>query len=175
MSVRFATYGAHTFYGGYRFDRWLAFVGMVQNPRTQYREAIIGVGTTVVLGGQGPSMLIGVALADATDAAYSQWYFLPTVRVGRWLLDGTVEGYLPLGRAGSPQLGATPANLVYRVSGAAAVGVSYAGGVQRGAPPTHAFGPSVRLTIPSGTLSIDALRALSATRSELRITALVSF
>lgn len=175
MSVRFATHGAHTLYGGYQFERWLVFVGMVQNVRTQYREAIVGAGATVAFPRVGRNLLLGLALADASDAPYVQWYALPSIRAGRMLLDGTVEGYVPLAQRGSEQLGATPLNLVYVWTRDLALGASYVGGGQRDVAPTHAIGPSLRLSIPSGTVAIDALRAVRGTRNEMRVTAIVSF
>ncbi len=174
MSARFASQGAHTFYGGYRIRRALAFIGLVVNPRTQYREAIVGLASTFQAR-PGVSFLGGIGLADATDAPYSQLYLLPSVRIGRYLLDGTIEGYLPISSRGASQVGTTPINLLVQASPRVALGVSYVLGAQRGASPSHAFGPSARFRIPAGSLSLDLLKGVGRVPNEFRLTAQVSY
>lgn len=174
MSARFASVGALTLYGGYRVGALLGFVGLVQNPRTEYREAIVGIGRTFAFGSR-TSLLAGLAVADASDAEYTQVYLLPQVVVGALLFDGTIEGYLPMGARGGAQLSATPLNLLYRPVGRHAVGVSYVNGIQRGQTPVHALGPSLRLGIPHGTLALDVLHNTGQRTRDVRVTAQVAY
>lgn len=174
MSARFASAGALTLYGGYRVGALLGFVGLVQNPRTEYREAIVGIGRTFGFGARN-SLLAGLAVADASDARYTQVYLLPLVVAGPLLLDGTLEGYLPLGARGAAQLSASPLNLLYRPGARHAIGLSYVNGIQRGQTPAHAVGPSLRLGIPHGTLALDVLHSVGLQRRDLRLTAQVAY
>jgi hypothetical protein len=169
MSVRFASRSSLTFYGGYAVGPALGFVGFVQNPRSQYREAIVGVGKTVGTA-RGPSALIGVAAAYATDGWYTQVYVLPSVHAGRLELSGTLEFYAPLEEPGSLQFDATPAYGYLIVSPRVAFGGTYVVAVQRGQPTGHALGPSVRVAIPRGSIAIDVVRRLTVLPHELRVT-----
>src|SRR5262245_32993701 len=58
-----------------------AFVAMVQNPETQYRELIGGAFTQLNWSGQ--SVLLALAYADATDGHYAQTYVVPSFFFGR--------------------------------------------------------------------------------------------
>lgn len=171
--ARYASRAALTFYGGYQVGRILAFVGFVQNPRTNYREALLGAGATWTRGTN--SLLIGVAAADATDGWYGQLYLLPTLHLARLEISGTIEAYQPLDAGGSRQLGTTPLNALVVLSPRWAAGVSYLLSAQEGVPDGHALGPSVRVGVPKGSIRLDLIRRLRAAPNEVRLTFTTSF
>lgn len=171
--VRFASQAAHVVYSGYGTEALTGFIGLVMNPRSGYHEAILGVATTLAPS-TGASALVGVAYADASDARYVQLYINPDVRVGRMLLDGTIEGYVPLGSRGVVQMATAPLNLVVGLTGRVALGASWVGGVQQQGLPSHAIGPSLRVRIPSGRLSVDLLHGAMRAPREVRVTVVVS-
>lgn len=174
LTFRFASESALTFYGGYQIGKALAFVGVVQNPRSSYREAIVGLGATRTHGAHG-STLLGVAAAHATDGWYTQAYVLPDVRLARVHFTGTLEGYAPLTHEGRPQFYATPANLHWIVSPRFAAGATYIASAAAQSLPSHAAGLSARFAIPRGNLTLDLIRGMTRARNEIRLTFFSSF
>lgn len=173
LTVRYASSAALTFYGGYHLGPATLFVGAVQNPRTPYREAIIGAGHTRTLGRQ--ALFGALAFAAASDAPYLQGYLLPTLRTGPLELTGTLQWYEPLDRAGTRQFGSAPLNVHWVASDRLAFGASWVFGFAQGRAPEHAAGPSLRLGIPHGTLSLDLLRGLAGAPSEVRLTVFTAY
>lgn len=173
MVIRYSSQASLTFYGGYQVGRVLGFVGFVQNPRNSYREALVGVGTTMTLG-RG-SLLVGLAGADASDGWYGQLYLLPTLRTSRLELSGTIEVYQPLEAGGAYQFYTTPLNGFLVVNRDLAVGMTYLASAQAGIPDGHALGPSIRVGIPKGSLRFDLMRRVRLAPSEVRITVTTSF
>lgn len=170
MIARFASRGALTFYGGYRVGPAFGFVGMVQNPRTQYREALAGVGRNV-MAENGNGVTVGLAGAYASDGWYAQLYLLPALRTGPFDFNATIEFYEPLERDGARQIYTTPANGYLVLSNRLAVGATYLLSAQHGQAAGHAAGPSVRLTIPRGSLTLDLVGKVTRAHDEVRLTA----
>ena len=66
MFARYATASAATLYAARGFGPVGAFVGMVQNPKTPYRELIAGTYTQLTAGRQ--SVLVALGYAAETKA-----------------------------------------------------------------------------------------------------------
>ncbi|MFN8580881.1 MAG: hypothetical protein U0163_07905 [Gemmatimonadaceae bacterium] len=173
MVVRYSTAAALTFYGGYQVGKTLGFVGLVQNPRNNYREALLGAGRT--WSGGGRSILVGTAAAYASDGWYLQLYLLPTLRITRAEVSGTLEVYQPLEHAQAHQFYTTPLNAFYLLSSRAAVGVTYLISAQARRRTTQTLGPSIRVNIPSGSIRVDWQQRLAIAPSELRVTLTTAF
>lgn len=169
INVRFASRASSTFYGGYTVGRVFGFVGLVQNPRSEYREALVGVGTGLALP-SGNAVTVGGAAAYASDGWYAQVYLLPGLHAGPLRVEGTLEFYLPLERSGSAQVSASPLYTFIVASPRWSFGATYLLGLQRGLPASHGAGPSVRLTIPRGSLTLDLVRGIAVAPSEVRVT-----
>jgi len=167
--ARYATRSSLAFYGGYAFGPGFAVLALVQNPRTGYREAIVGGGAPLMQrGGLGATMVL--AAANTSDGWYAQLYVLPAVRAGRLSVDGTIEGCQPLGRGGTRELDVAPIVAVWALGRTVGVGGAYHLASPAGARAAHAAGPALRLAIPGGAVTLELLRGLVRAPSELRLT-----
>jgi hypothetical protein len=167
--ARYASRTALGFYAGYAAGPALAVVGMIQNPRTQYREAIIGAGVPLLDAG-GVDVLGTVAAANTSDGWFTQLYLLPSLRAGPVSVAATLEYYVPLDRAGVGELDVTPATAIVALSRTVGVGVVGVLSAPAGAPAHGSAGPALQLAIPRGVLRLDLLHGLGGGASELRVT-----
>jgi hypothetical protein len=168
-SFLFARYGsvnASVLYAGVGFGKAGMFFGIVQNPRSGYRELIAGGMTHVAWPRH--SLTLGLAAADASDGNYAQVYVVPDLSRGALSFDGTLEWYEPLGRAGTRQLELNPLGLFRRLGPRLSAGASYAGSFAAGSGPRHRGGPALRLAIPHGSLEVEYLAGLKRSADELR-------
>lgn len=166
LVARYATRSSLSFYGGYQLGRAFAVVGMVQNPRTGYREAILGGGWHSLSGG----LTLALAAANTSDGWFAQVYLMPSFRAGRVSVEGTVEAYQPMERRGVRELDVSPIVGLLSVSRAASVGVAYHLSAPENGPSGHAAGPALRIGIPRGSATLELLRGLARASSELRLT-----
>jgi hypothetical protein len=169
LFVRYASRTALTLYGSYGRGDLLLFAGMVQNPRTEYREAIGGVGLNLPLGNKA-SAVAATAVASATDSWYAQLYLLPSWTAGRLSVNGTFELYEPLQRAGARQLDVNPCAVLWRLVDRVEVGVAYLLFAQMGGAPTQEAGPTVRVTVPHGSLTSEFFGRIGTGLAEVRLT-----
>jgi len=142
-----------------------ALAGMVQNPRTGYREAIIGGGWQA-----DPQGALTLAAANTSGGWFAQVYALPSVRVGSVTLDATVEGYLPLGGRGVGELDISPAVALIEVAPAAGVGAAYHLSAPAVGAPGYAADPALRVTVAHCAATLELLRGIARASSELRFT-----
>ncbi len=168
--ARYASRSALGFYAGYPAGPALLVVGMIQNPRTQYREAIGGVGAHLLASGA-VDVLGTVAAANTSDGWFTQLYLLPSWQAGRVSASATLEYYLPLGRSGARELDVTPATAIVALSRAIGVGGTWVVSAPAGAAARSALGPAVQVSIPRGAVRLDLLRGLGGGTSEVRVTA----
>jgi hypothetical protein len=95
VTASYGTAGASTIYAGYSFGPGAVAVGMVLNPRSGYRELVLGAVTRAVRGRQG--LALALAVADAPES--------PCLRVPRPASAGCAVtarwALLPLGTGGS--------------------------------------------------------------------------
>ena len=171
--ARYATASAASLYAARGFGPMGAFVGMVQNPNSPYRELIIGTYTRVTWDRQ--SVLMALGFADATESDYLQTYFVPSLSKGALMLAGTIEWYQPLERSGTRQLDVNPISLVLRVSKRFGLGAAYTLGLAKGGPPRQRGGLKVELTPPWGEIGVELLRRSSGASTELRTAVSAAF
>lgn len=170
---RYATRTSLALYAGYGGGPWFGFAGLVQNPRTEYRESLLGFGRHIKqpLG----TLTIGLAGADARDSRYAQLYLVPSLTASGVSLDGTVEVYAPLQSRGAVQYYLNPLSLLSRVSKRIQAGVTYLYFGQENTPTGHGVGPALRVGIPNGTITLDLVRPLKNVHKETRITLQTAF
>lgn len=170
-NARYASYSSLTLYAGYRAGPALVFVGFVQNPRSAYRAALLGVAKP--LGRSGRSVLLGLAAATTGDGTYAQLYVLPTASLGPLTVDATAALETPLD-GGPVALGVSPANVLVRVGGAWRVGATWALSATLGRYARHALGPAVVHAVPGGWLGLHVLRGFGTRPDEVWLTARVT-
>ena len=139
---------------------------MIQNPKTPYREFIVGTYTQVTADRQ--SLLVALAFADATESEYLQTYLMPTLSRGPLTLSGTIEWYMPLERSGTRQLDVNPISLVVLVTKRFGLGAAYTQGLAKGSRPRERAGPKVELTPPWGTIRVELLHRSTGESTEIR-------
>ena len=167
--ARYASRTALGFYAGYAAGPVLALVGMIQNPRTQYREAVVGVGAHPLSEGA-VDVIAAVAAANTTDGWFTQLYLVPSWRAGRASATATLEYYVPLGRSGVGELDVAPATAIVALSKALGAGAAWVLSAPAGGPTRQALGPALQLAIPRGTVRLDLLRGIAGGASEVRLT-----
>ena len=165
--ARFSTRSAHTLYAGYGAGPVVVFVGVLQNPRTAYREALAGLAARPL------GFLVGLAGATTSDGDYAQLYLLPGATLGPARVDMTLTFQQRL-TDDTRELYIAPATVFVPVTPRVAVGATWTLGATLGGASSQALGPSVAITVPGGTLGVHLLRGLGARRDELWVTASVA-
>ncbi len=171
--ARYATESASALYAARGLGPVGAFVAMVQNPKTDYRELIAGAFTQVAWNRQ--SLVVAVAFADASESAYLQTYLAPTLTRGRLTFSSTIEWYEPLESTGTRQLDVNPASLMLRVHGPLALGAAYTVGLEARQRARSRAGPAAELALPWGTIRVELLDRLSGGPTELRPSIFAAF
>jgi hypothetical protein len=174
ISTRYDTHTSSNMYFGMTFGPVTPMVALVSNPRTTYREHLVGVVRFETLSPH-LGLTYAVAGAKAIDSWYGQLYVLPSVQVGRLSYDATFELYVPLEQAGVHQLAMNPGNVMLHVDKHLALGTVGVWSSQTGAPYSVGVGPSARLRLPRGSLTLDVPLGVTRWDSEARITFFSSY
>lgn len=169
--ARYASYSAHTLYAGYQAGPGLLFGGVLQNPRSAYREALIGVGRA--LGGGGAGVTVGVAVATTSAGDYAQLYLLPSATAGPVSLDATVTAQAAF-RGGPAEVYLSPATATAPIGSLLRAGATWAMSATIGGTSEHAIGPTVSAAIPGGVVGVHLLRGVGDRPNEVWLTARVS-
>jgi hypothetical protein len=173
VTASYGTAGASTIYAGYSFGPGAVAVGLVVNPRSGYRELVLGVVTRAVRGRQG--LALALALADAPESPYLQGYLMPGLSLGACALTGTLQLYLPLRGGGTPQLDLSPLRAIVPLGGRVGLGALSTVGLAHGAPPRFRAGPVLEIGIPRGAIYAELRRNLTRARPELRVSVETGF
>lgn len=171
--ARYATASAASLYAARGFGPIGAFVGMVQNPETPYRELIAGTYTRVTWDRQ--SVLVALGYADATESEYLQTYVMPSLSRGPLTFSGTIEWYEPIDRSGTRQLDLNPISLVVRVNKRFGLGAVYTLGLAKGDPAQQRAGATLELTVPWGTVRVEFLDRSIGESTEIRTVIVAAF
>lgn len=169
LIFRYASVSALAMYSGYTAGPVLLVVGMLQNPRSEYREVMAGVGKPFV-GPNGDGSTIVPAVAWSNTGWYAQLYVVSSLSVGSLNLSGTVQLGEPLSARGTRAVYVSPATLLLDVGAGVAVGAAYNGSAESGGGPTHGAGPAVQRAIPHGSITLELIKGLMAARDEVRLT-----
>ncbi len=149
-----------------------AFVGMSQNPTSQYRELAAGIFTQVSWSSQ--NVWVGVAYGDASESQYVLTYVAPSFSRGRLALSGTLKWYNPLGRSGIRQLHLNPASFEVRLTKHLLAGGVYILALEESVPPGHRVGSVVEWALPKASFRLEVLQRTSDRLVEVRCVVLAS-
>lgn len=167
LDVRYASHTSLTLYAGYDVGGPVLLAGMVQNPRTEYRELVAGAARP--LGGGRVSATIALAGAFATDGWYGQLYLLPSLTLGPVELSGLLLAYAPLEDAGARQFYVNPVSAFLRIAPRLRAGGSYTLATQAGSATRQTTGPALQIAMPDWTATLSVLAGLGDATDELRI------
>jgi predicted dipeptidase len=165
VNARLSSARSSALYAAYSFGAAGVFFGVVQNPRSGYRELIGGVVARLTSGRQGVSFALG--WADAPGEEYVQVYAMPSLSAGRWSVAGSFELYEPWRGAGTRQFYVDPLTVLRRLGRRWEVGASYTLSVETGGDPQHRAGPAAQLALGGGSLKAELLFGSSS--SDVRL------
>ena len=168
LSTRYDSHTSSNMYFGYRAGPVTPMIALVSNPRTDYREHLVGVVRFETLSPR-VGLTWAVAGAKAIDSWYGQLYVLPAVNFGRLKYDATFELYVPLEEPGVHQFGMNPGNLMYDVSPKVAIGAVGVWASQSNAPHAFGAGPSLKVRVPKGSITLDGVMGVTRWESEWRV------
>ncbi len=168
ISTRYDSWTSSNIYIGYKVGPVRAMAALVSNPRTGYREHILGVVKGVELSPH-VSFTFAAAGAKAIDAWYAQYYILPSFTVGPVELNGTFEQYIPLEAEGITQYGFNPANLFVSMNKHLRVGGVAVWAAATGVDHVFGAGPSLQVRIPQGYITVDGVMGVTRYESEWRV------
>lgn len=165
---RYASLTSLSLYGAYGQGRWLGFFGMVQNPRTNYREIAGGVGVSVAVT-PGLGGVIAVAAAYASDGWYGQLYLQSNMRLDKVTTYLSTAYYAPLAN-GTRQIKVNPVLVMWRAFRRVEAGGAYAFLGSVGSNGIHQLGPALQVSVPNGRALLELLKRLNDSRVDLRVT-----
>jgi hypothetical protein len=168
VSTRLDSRSSNVVYTGYGYGHAFVVAALLDNPRSGYSEQIIGIGARRALGGAG-SQFVVAAVAKAPESRYLQFYYLPTVAHGDFVIGSTIETYVPLDPAGVVQLAVTPLSAIVRTLGPLSVGASYELSAEEHSATGHSAGPSLRVAVPGAELGADLLLGIRHAVGKLRL------
>lgn len=174
ISTRYDTHTSSNMYFGMTFGPVTPMIALVSNPRTTYREHLVGVVRFETFSPHF-GLTYAVAGSKAIDSWYGQLYVLPNVKIGRVTYDATFELYVPLQEQGIHQFGMNPGNLMVEVNKHIAVGAVGVWSEQTGSPYNIGFGPSLKFKLPRGSITLDAPLGVTRWDSEGRISFFSSY
>jgi hypothetical protein len=173
LFVRVASPSFRALYAGYGAGSWQGVVGIIQNPRSDYWEALVGVAHGLTFGPR-QTMIVLLAAADASDSRYGQLYLAPTIAIGPVLTAGTLEICAPLQDKGVFQYYLAPLTAYLAVTPKLQVGAAYVLAAQAHVTTGHALGPSIKIGVPHGSLTLYELIGLQSYRTQSRFEFLTS-
>ena len=168
LSTRYDSHTSSNIYFGYTMGPVTPMIALVSNPRTTYREHLVGVVRFETLSSR-IGLTYAVAASKAIDSWYGQLYVLPSVSLGRLKYDATFELYVPLQEQGVHQFGMNPGNLMYDVTPKLALGAVGVWAEQSNAPHNFGGGPSLKLRVPRGSITLDGVMGVTRWASEWRV------
>jgi hypothetical protein len=174
LVARYASVHALAMYSGYAVGRTLVVVGMLHNPRSEYREVMAGVGLPMEVGAG--DVTVAGAGASTNTGWYAQLYVMPTLRFGRLFLHVTAQAAEPLSAQGSRAVYVSPGNALYTLGSGFSAGIGYYGGMEDGSRPYHGLGPALQRAVPHGSVTVEWIAPLTpGDEDEVRLTLRSSF
>ena len=166
--MRYDSWTSSNIYVGYKVGPVRLMGALVSNPRTGYREHILGVVKSVDVDPH-VSFTFAVAGAKAVDAWYAQYYILPSLSAGPVELNGTFEQYIPLEEPGVTQYGFNPANLFVSLNKRLRLGGVAVWAAATGTPHVFGAGPSAQIRIPQGFITAEHVYGVTRFQGEWRV------
>lgn len=174
LFVRFASRSSLSLYAGYRLGPVDLVAGMLQNPRSSYREIMGGVAKGFG-GANGSAVTLAPAIAWSNTGWYAQLYVVPGLRAGPVEIGGTLQLAAPLETEGVPAIYVSPANALVPVGGGLSAGITYFGAFEEGSGAAHAVGPAIRRAIPGGSITVEPVIGVAHAEDEVRVSLRASF
>ena len=177
IASRYDTHTSSNIFVGYSLGPVTPMVALVQNPRSNYRESILGL-VRFLPSTRHFALTLAVAAAHVTDTDrswYAQYYLLPTLTEGRFEASGTFEGYVPLDSKGVAQFALNPGNVFLKVAPRWKIGAVTVVSTQSDAPYSLGAGPSLQFRIPRGTITLDIVSSVTRWASEERVSFFTSY
>ncbi|MGB7212425.1 MAG: hypothetical protein WBC97_07315 [Gemmatimonadales bacterium] len=177
IASRYDTHTSSNIFVGYSLGPVDAMVALVQNPRSTYRESILGLahfGTP----GRHFAFTWAVSAAHVTDTDrswYSQLYLLPDLAYGVFDASGTFELYVPLDSKGVGQFALNPGNVLVKIAPRWKVGAVTVVSTQSNAPYSLGAGPSLQFKIPRGSITLDIVANVTRWDTEERVSFFTSY
>ena len=172
--MRAGSASAEYAFAAYSFGRPAFMAGIVADAENGYDELLAGAGVNAY-SAAGNGAAFYVMASKASDSWYGVVYALPGATLGRLNVTAFAGGYLPLEPQGVRQVFVDPVTVLWRASPRVAVGTSYAFTAIERMAPKAGIGPSLQLTVPRGSLTLDAMQPIANTRAELRATLQLAF
>jgi hypothetical protein len=173
IDFRYASRTSLTLFAGYQSGGTVLLAGMVQNPRTDYREVVAGLGRPIGSGAKTATIVL--AGAYASDGWYGQLYLVPALRFRRLVISGVLLAYEPLERQGTRQLHVNPINALVVIRPDIHFGISYTLAAPEGGVARHAAGPSVRIITNGWSASLTGLGGFGPNTGEVRMVLATQF
>lgn len=152
--AQYKTGSTVSLYAARRVGAGMIVGGLVGNPRSKARTAVVGVGTLVRLTPAASAIVI-VGGATGSDGESLRFFVLPKVTEGRLVLRATAACYQPVSGTGARLAALDPLTVSVRVAGRVQAGIAAVATVRAGRGPEVGAGPSVRIPAPGGALSIE--------------------
>jgi hypothetical protein len=168
LSTRYDTHTSSNMYFGYTMGPVTPMIALVSNPRTTYREHLVGVVRFETFSPR-VGLTYAVAASKAIDSWYGQLYLLPSLSFGKLKYDATFELYLPLEEQGVHQFAMNPGNLMYDLTPKLSLGGVGVWEEQTGARYSVGGGPSLKLRVPRGSITLDGVLGVTRWESEWRV------
>jgi hypothetical protein len=168
LFARYATHSSRALYAGYGNSSWQGIVAVIENPRTGYQEALVGLAKGISFNRR-QSVIVALAASEASDSRYGELYVVPSLSVGPVAVTGSAEVAVPFEARGAFQYYANPIALHVAITRDLRVGLCYILAGQTGTPTGHALGPSVKAIVPHGSLTLDWVVGLSGYPTETRL------
>jgi hypothetical protein len=174
LIFRYASRSSIAMYSGYSTGPLLMVVGMLNNPRTEYREIMGGVGHAVAFSRES-GVTVATALGYTDTGWYGQLYLLPTVRAGALTVSGTMELAQPMSTRGTRGFYVSPGNAFVALGHGFSAGGAFYGSWEAGSPASVGAGPALQRSVPHGSLTMELVKGLKAASDEVRFTVRSSF
>jgi len=168
ISTRYDSHTSSVLFVGYTVGKVTPIVALVENPHEEYREELVGVFRIQPVSAHF-ALTYGAAATNTTDAWYGQLFFFPSLTAGRLHADLRLKAYLPVQRAGVMQCNLSPGSLTVDLSHRISAGGVVVWTAEHGSRHEVGAGPSLKLHIPKGAITLDGVLGVTNWTSEYRV------
>jgi hypothetical protein len=154
-------------YAGYGTARTILVIGMAGKLGDRSPKTLAGLGYSSRVGSPGHVTFI-LAGARASDEWLLELYALPALVAGELAVSGTIELAQVLDGAPGTKFRCDPA--VHILLGSTRVGATYSISARSGLAAAQAAGPSLRLPVAHGHLTLEWLAGIVRARAQGRVT-----
>lgn len=168
ISTRYDSHTSSVLFVGYTVGKVTPVFALVENPHSDYREELVGIFRTQRAGPH-LALTLGAAATNTTDAWYGQLFVFPSLGQGRLHTDVRLKFYLPAERRGVMQCDLSPGSVTVDLSRRLSAGAVVVWSAEHGARHAIGAGPSLKLHVPSGAITLDGVLGVTNWTSEYRV------